>query len=60
MASLIGLYNNPSIRVLNNGNNSSRTALIRDQMTLLEGNNNSGSALIGGQVNPLGNNDTNP
>ena len=60
MASLIRLYNNPFIGVLNNRNNSFRTALIGDQMTLLEGNNNSGSALIGGQVNPLGNNNTNP
>jgi hypothetical protein len=60
MASLIGLYNNPSIGVPNNRNNSSRTALARDQMTLLEGNNNSGSALTGGQVNLLGNNNTNP
>jgi hypothetical protein len=48
MASLTGLYNNPFIGVLNNRNNSSRTALTRDQITLLEGNNNSGSALTGG------------
>ena len=48
MASLAGLCNNPSIGVSNNGNNSSGTALVGDQMTLLEGNNNSGSALIGG------------
>jgi hypothetical protein len=58
MASLVGLYNNPSIGVPNNGNNSSRTALAEDQITLLEGNN-SGSALTGGQVNPLGNNNAN-
>jgi hypothetical protein len=43
MASLVGLYNNPSIRVPNNRNNSSRTTLAGDQITLLEGNNNSGS-----------------
>jgi hypothetical protein len=30
MASLIGLCNNHLIRVFNNKNNSSRTALIRD------------------------------
>jgi hypothetical protein len=60
MASLVGLRNNPSIRVPNNRNNSSRTALAGDQMTPLEGNNNSGSAPTGGQVNPLGNNNTNP
>jgi hypothetical protein len=48
MASLVGLCNNPFIGVPNNRNNSSGTALARDQMTLLEGNNNSGSALIGG------------
>jgi hypothetical protein len=30
MASLVGLYNNPSIGVLNNGNNSFRTALVRN------------------------------
>jgi hypothetical protein len=48
MASLIGLYNNHLIRVLNNRNNSSRTALAGDQMTLLKGNNNSGPSLIGG------------
>jgi hypothetical protein len=30
MASLAGLYNNPSIGVPNNGNNSSGTALTRD------------------------------
>jgi hypothetical protein len=30
MASLVGLYNNPFIRVLNNKNNSSGTALVRD------------------------------
>jgi hypothetical protein len=30
MASLIGLYNNPFIRVPNNKNNSSGTALIKD------------------------------
>jgi hypothetical protein len=30
MASLIGLYNNPSIGVPNNKNNSSRTTLARD------------------------------
>jgi hypothetical protein len=60
MASLVGLYNNPFIGVPNNRNNSSRTALAGDQMTLLEGNNNSGSALTGGQVNLLGNNNANP
>ena len=60
MASLVELYNNPFIGVLNNRNNSFRTTLAGDQMTLLEGNNNSGSAPTGGQVNPLGNNDTNP
>jgi hypothetical protein len=60
MASLIGLRNNPSIGVPNNRNNSSGTALARDQITLLEGNNNSGSALIRGQVNLLRNNNTNP
>jgi hypothetical protein len=59
MASLVRLCNNPSIGVPNNRNNSSRTALAGDQMTLLEDNNNSGSALIRGQVNPLGNNNTN-
>jgi hypothetical protein len=59
MASLVRLYNNPFTGVPNNRNNSSGTALLGDQMTLLEGNNNSGSALIGGQVNPLGNNNTN-
>jgi hypothetical protein len=48
MASLVGLYNNPFIGVLNNRNNSSGTALIGDQMTLLEGNNNSSSTLIEG------------
>ena len=48
MASLVGLRNNPSIGVPNNGNNSSRTALAGGQITLLEGNNNSGSALTGG------------
>jgi hypothetical protein len=30
MASLIGLYNNHLIEVLNNKNNSSKTVLIRD------------------------------
>jgi hypothetical protein len=60
MASLVGLRNNPSIGVPNNGNNSSRTALAGDQMTLLEGNNNSGSAPTRGQVNLLRNNNTNP
>jgi hypothetical protein len=60
MASLVGLRNNPSTRVPNNRNNSSRTTLAGDQITLLEGNNNSGSALIEGQVNPLRNNNTNP
>jgi hypothetical protein len=60
MASSAGLRNNPSTGVPNNGNNSSGTALARDQMTPLEGNNNSGSAPTGGQVNPLGNNNTNP
>jgi hypothetical protein len=48
MASLVELRNNPSIGVPNNRNNSSRTALAEDQMTLLEGNNNSGSALTRG------------
>jgi hypothetical protein len=48
MASSIGLYNNPSIGVPNNGNNSSGTALVGDQITLLKGNNNSGSTLIRG------------
>jgi hypothetical protein len=48
MASLVGLYNNPSIGVSNNRNNSFGTALTGDQMTLLKGNNNSGSALIRG------------
>jgi hypothetical protein len=48
MASLVGLCNNPFIRVPNNGNNSSGTALVRDQITPLKGNNNSGSTLIGG------------
>jgi hypothetical protein len=60
MASLVGLRNNPSIRVPNNRNNSFRTALVRGQITLLEGNNNSGSTLTRGQVNLLGNNNTNP
>jgi hypothetical protein len=60
MASSVGLCNNPSIGVPNNGNNSSGTALAGDQITPLEGNNNSGSALTRGQVNPLGNNNTNP
>jgi hypothetical protein len=60
MASSIGLHNNHSIEVLNNRNNSSRTALIGDQMTLLEGNNNSGPVITGGQVNPLENNNTDP
>jgi hypothetical protein len=60
MASLVGLYNNPSIRVPNNRNNSSRTTLAEGQITLLEDNNNSGSTLTRGQVNPLGNNNTNP
>jgi hypothetical protein len=60
MASLVGLRNNPSTGVPNNKNNSSRTALAGDQITLLEDNNNSGFALTGGQVNPLGNNNTNP
>jgi hypothetical protein len=60
MASLTGLYNNHLIRVPNNRNNSSRTTLIGDQMTLLEGNNNSGPIIIGGQVNLLGNDNTNP
>jgi hypothetical protein len=60
MASLAGLCNNPSIGVPNNGNNSSRTALAEDQMTLLKGNNNSGSTPTGGQVNPLENNNANP
>jgi hypothetical protein len=48
MASLVGLCNNPSIGVPNNGNNSSGTTLAGDQMTLLEGNNNSGSTLTRG------------
>jgi hypothetical protein len=48
MASLVGLRNNLSIGVPNNRNNSSRTALAGDQITLLEGNNNSGSALTRG------------
>jgi hypothetical protein len=48
MASLIRLYNNYLIRVLNNKNNSSRTTLIRDYITLLKGNNNSGPILIRG------------
>jgi hypothetical protein len=48
MASLVGLRNNPSIGVPNNGNNSSGTTLAGDQMTLLEGNNNSGSTLTRG------------
>jgi hypothetical protein len=30
MASLVGLYNNPFIRVTNNGNNSSNTTLVGD------------------------------
>jgi hypothetical protein len=30
MASLVGLYNNYSIRVINNGNNSFSTTLARD------------------------------
>jgi hypothetical protein len=30
MASLVGLYNNPSIGVPNNRNNSSRATLVRD------------------------------
>jgi hypothetical protein len=30
MASLIGLYNNPSIGVFNNRNNSFKTALVED------------------------------
>jgi hypothetical protein len=30
MASLIGLYNNHLIKVLNNRNNSSRTTLIKE------------------------------
>jgi hypothetical protein len=60
MASLIRLYNNHLIRVLNNRNNSSRTTLIGDQITLLKSNNNSGPILIRGQVNPLENNNTNP
>jgi hypothetical protein len=60
MASSAGLYNNPSIGVPNNRNNSSRTTLAGDQITLLEGNNNSSSTLIRGQVNPLENNDANP
>jgi hypothetical protein len=48
MASLVELYNNPSIGVPNNKNNSSRTTLARDQITPLKGNNNSGFTLIGG------------
>jgi hypothetical protein len=60
MASLVGLYNNPSIGVPNNRNNSSRTALAGDQITLLEDNNNSGSTPTRGQVNLLRNNNTNP
>jgi hypothetical protein len=60
MASSVGLCNNPSIRVPNNRNNSSGTALAGDQITLLKGNNNSGSTLIGGQINLLRNNNTNP
>jgi hypothetical protein len=60
MASLARLRNNPSIGVPNNRNNSSRTALAEDQITLLEGNNNSGFAPTRGQVNLLGNNNTNP
>jgi hypothetical protein len=60
MASSVGLRNNPSIGVPNNRNNSSRTTLVGDQMTLLEGNNNSGSAPTKGQVNLLRNNNTNP
>jgi hypothetical protein len=44
MASSVGLYNNPSTGVPNNRNNSSRTTLAGDQITLLKGNNNSGSA----------------
>jgi hypothetical protein len=60
MASLTGLYNNHLIGVLNNRNNSSRTTLAGDQMTLLEGNNNSSPIIIGGQVNLLGNNNTDP
>jgi hypothetical protein len=47
-ASLVRLCNNPSAGVPNNKNNSSRTALAGDQITLLEGNNNSGSVSTGG------------
>jgi hypothetical protein len=60
MASSIGLYNNHLIGVSNYRNNSSKTALTGDQITLLKGNNNSGSILIRGQVNLLENNNTNP
>ena len=40
MASSIRLRNNHSTGVTNNGNNSSGTALIRDQVNLLRNNNN--------------------
>ena len=39
MASSAGLYNNQSIGVTNNGNNSSGTALAGDQVNPLGGNN---------------------
>jgi hypothetical protein len=48
MASSIGLYNNYLIEVFNNRNNSFKTTLVEDQITLLKGNNNSGPSLIGG------------
>jgi len=40
MASSIGLRNNHSTGVINNGNNSSGTALVGDQVNLLRNNNN--------------------
>jgi hypothetical protein len=40
MASLAGLYNNHSMGVINNRNNSSGTALAGDQVNLLGNNNN--------------------